>query len=180
MPPVAKKRPAAAQSQLDMQPDAQPDAQPAPAGKKAKTKKNPLSPTWGFGKLVSVPSVTDVLDSMGHYFNIPEGAQTLKVVSSFQGLSPLRSFYGKGPAITEVCSAVDTQRACHHHLQNEPAAHIFGKLATIGATECIKHGKDCSPDLGKIDLVLCGGDDEHIRDAAPCLDEMICDLRSCL
>ena len=159
MPRVAK-RPAAAQ---------EPDAQPAPAvqpGKKAK--KNPLSPTWTHGKLAPL-ALSDLLDRIkGCIGTLP--AAELNVLSSFQGVSPVSSFRGKGPTINEVCTAVDMQRASHHLLQKKPAEHIFGKLATIGASECIKHCKKCSPDLGKIDLVLCDGDAARILDAAPCLD----------
>jgi len=166
MPPVAK-RPAAAQA---------PDAQPAPAGKRAKTRV-PLSPTWTHGKLASL-SMPDLLDRIHRLIGIPvEAVGELNVVSSFEGVSPVSSFLSRGPAINELCAAVDMQRACHHLLQNKQAEHIFGKLTTIGASECIKHCKNCSPDLGKIDLVLCGGDAAHIRDAAPCLVRlMICDL----
>ena len=161
MPPKVMKRPAAAD-------DAAAAADEALENKKGKrSKKSPVSPTWTHGKLsYSEPAdiLSNILDRIGRTVS-----RDLKVLSTFQGLSPFASFCGKGPGIKHVCTAVDGKRAPYALLQRSRAMHIFGKLDDIGHTECLKHGKVCVPELDDIDLVMCAGDVACVLDAAPCL-----------
>lgn len=177
MPPKAMKRPAAAAAAAD---DGAAAAEVLEKKKKGKrSKKSPVSPTWTHGKLSSDPAIvlSNILD---HIFNrIGETvSRDLKVMSTFQGLSPFASFGGKGmTGIKEVCTAIDGKHATYALLQHKQRAmHIVGKLAEILDLhqECFKHGKSCHSSLLEacrtgIDVVMAAGDAEYIKDAAHCL-----------
>ena len=179
MPPKAMKRPAAAAAAAD-DGAAAAEAEVLEKKKGKRSKKSPVSPTWTHGKLSSDPAnvlsniLDHILDRIGQTVN-----RDLKVMSTFQGLSPFASFGGKGETgIKEVCTAVDDgKHATYALLQHKQrATHIVGKLAEILDLyqECFKHGKSCHSSLleacrAGIDVVMAAGDAAYIKDAAHCL-----------
>ena len=160
------KRPAAADGAADAAAAAD-DAAPAHEKNVKRSKKSPVSPTWTHGKL-SPSDPADILSTIVDRIGATV-SRDLKVLSTFQGLSPFASFGGKGPCIKDVCTAVDGKRAPFALLQHKRAMHIVDKLDGIGRTECLKHGKVCVPDMSDIDLVMCAGDVVCITDAVHCL-----------